>query len=171
MSQTAAVIRKRIQAQGFCDLNDAMYSQINFPLRLAPALCMLWAAIGTSLASPTILWSLAPFAAFGAILPGHPFDIFYNYGLRHLFGMPALPRYGVRRRFACVSATIMIATSAWGFQTGRLILGEIAGWWFVAAALVNVSTGFCIPGFIARMLFGETKCSESSDRNAARIPQ
>ena len=86
MSQSAGKIRERIQAQGFCDLNDAMYSQINFPLRLAPALCMVWAAVGTALGSATILWFLAPFAAFGAILPGHPFDIFYNYGLRHLFG-------------------------------------------------------------------------------------
>jgi hypothetical protein len=36
---------------------------------------------------------LVPFAALGAILPGHPFDVFYNYGLRHLLGTPALPRY------------------------------------------------------------------------------
>lgn len=165
MSQAAATIRERIRAQGFCDLNDAIYSQINIPLRLAPALCMAWAALGTALASPTVLWMLAPFAAFGAILPGHPFDIFYNYGLRFLFGMPALPRYGVRRRFACALATLMIVTAALGFQSARPMLGEIAGWSLVAAAFVNVSTGFCVPSFIARILFGGTKCVEISRRN------
>jgi len=171
MSQTALTIRERIQAQGFCDLNDALYSQINIPLRLAPALCMVWAAFGTAFASSTTLWCLAPFAAFGAILPGHPFDIFYNYGLRYLFGRPALPRYGVRRRFACALATMMIVTAAWGFQSGRPILGEISGWSLVAAAFVNVSTGFCVPSFIACIFFGETKCRDFSGRNAAHIPQ
>jgi hypothetical protein len=171
MSQSTVTTRERIQAQGFCDLDDAMYSQINFPLRLAPALCMVWAATGTALASSTILWFLAPFAAFGAILPGHPFDIFYNYGLRHLFGTPALPRYGVRRRFACVAATMLIVTAAWGFQSGRPILGEIAGWWITAGTLTNVITGICMPAVVARIFLGETKCLKLSHRNAAHIPE
>ena len=119
---------------------------------------MVWAAVGTALASPTILWALAPFAALGAILPGHPFDLLYNFGLRHLFGTPALPRYGIRRRFACALATIMIAAAAWGFQTGRPMVGYIFGWSLVAAAFVNVSTGFCVPSFIVRLFFGKVVC-------------
>jgi hypothetical protein len=51
------------------------------PLRLSPAICMIWAAVGTARNSPMVLWTLAPFAALGAILPGHPFDGLYNYGL------------------------------------------------------------------------------------------
>jgi hypothetical protein len=112
MSRISATARERILAQGFCGLNDATYAQINYPLRLAPAICMLWTAAGTALASPMILWALVPFAALGAILPGHPFDVFYNYGLRHLFGSPALPRYGARRRFACALATVMLVIAA-----------------------------------------------------------
>ena len=111
-------VRENIQAQGFCGLDDKTCAQINYPLRQSPAICMVWAAVGTAFASPTILWALAPFAALGAILPGHPFDVFYNYGLRHLRGTPALPRSGVRRRFACALATIMIVAAAWGFQAG-----------------------------------------------------
>src|SRR5215469_14862295 len=83
VSQNLTTVRERIQAQGFCGLSDAMYAQINYPLRLSPAICMVWAAVGTALASPTILWALVPFAVLGAILPGHPFDVLYNYGLRH----------------------------------------------------------------------------------------
>lgn len=40
-------------------------------------LCMTWAAVGTALASPAILWALVPFAAVRAIPPGHPFDVVY----------------------------------------------------------------------------------------------
>jgi hypothetical protein len=151
-------VRENIQAQGFCGLDDKTCAQINYPLRLSPAICMVWAAVGTALASPTILWALAPFAALGAILPGHPFDVFYNYGLRYLLGTPALPRSGVRRRFACALATIMIGAAAWGFQAGMPLVGYIVGWSLVAAAFVNVTTGFCIPSFIVRMFFGKVVC-------------
>jgi hypothetical protein len=68
---------------------DETYAQINYPLRLSPAICMVWVAVGTALASPIILWALMPFAALGAILPGHPFDVLYNLGRRHLLGTPA----------------------------------------------------------------------------------
>jgi len=158
MSSILGTVRENIQAQGFCGLDDKTSAQINYPLRMSPAICMVWAAVGTALASPTILWVLAPFAALGAILPGHPFDVLYNYGLRHLLGTPALPRYGVRRRFACALATIMIVAAAWGFQADMPLVGYIVGWSLVAAAFVNVSTGFCIPSFIVRMFFGKVVC-------------
>ena len=158
MLSTLGTVRENIQAQGFCGLDDKACAQINYPLRLSPAICMVWAAVGTALASPTILWALAPFAALGAILPGHPFDVLYNYGLRHLLGTPALPRYGVRRRFACALATIMIVAAAWGFQAGIPLVGHIVGWSLVAAAFVNVSTGFCVPSFIVRIIFGKVAC-------------
>jgi hypothetical protein len=158
MSSTFGTVRDNIQAQGFCGLDDQAYAQINYPLRLSPAICMAWAALGTALALPTILWALTPFAALGAMLPGHPFDVFYNHGLRHLFGTPALPRYGVRRRFACALATVMLIAAAWGFQAGMPVIGYVFGWSLVAAALVNVSTGFCVPSFIARIFFGKVVC-------------
>jgi hypothetical protein len=119
---------------------------------------MLWTAVGTALASPMILWALVPFAALGAILPGHPFDVLYNYGLRHLTGTPALPRYGARRRLACAFATTLIVMAAWGFQAGTPMAGQIAGWALVAGTFVNVSTGLCGPALIVRIFFGKVVC-------------
>jgi Domain of unknown function (DUF4395) len=167
MSQVTATVRERIQAQGFCGLDDAIYAQVNYPLRLSPTICMVWVAVGTALGSPMILWALVPFAALGATLPGHPFDVFYNHGLRHLLGAPALPRYGVRRRFACALATIMVITAAWGFQAGMPMVGSIIGWSLVAAAFVNVSTGFCVPSFLVRIFFGKVVCARSDDLGSA----
>jgi hypothetical protein len=153
--QVSATVRERIQAQGFCDLDDATYAQIDYPLRISPAICMVWAALGTALASPTILWALAPFAALGAILPAHPFDVPYNYVLRHLLATPKLPRYGARRHFACAVALTFVIAAAWSFQAGLPILGQVFGWYMVAGTLVNVSLGFCVPAFFLRLIFGK----------------
>jgi hypothetical protein len=167
MPAVTGQVRERIAAQGFCDLDEQTYAEINYPLRLSPAICMVWTAVGTALASPVILWALVPFAAMGALLRGHPFDVVYNHGLRHVFGKPPLPPYGPRRRFACALATIMLITAAWGFQSGSPTVGHVAGWSLVSAAFVNVSTGFCIPSFIARMFFGKVSCADQRLRRLA----
>jgi len=72
---------------------------------------------------------------------------------------PALPRYGFRRRFACAMATVMLIAAALGFQTGVPVLGNVLGWSLVAAALVNVSTGFCIPSLVVRIFAGKVQCA------------
>lgn len=163
MSSALGNVRRNIEAQGFCGLDDETCAKINYPLRLSPAICMVWAGVGTALVSPKILWALVPFAALGAILPGHPFDVLYNFGLRHLLGTPALPRYGIRRRFACALATIMIVAAAWSFQAGMPLVGHVVGWSLVAAAFANVSVGFCVPSFIVRIFFGKVVCGCPGD--------
>lgn len=167
MRIVSKAVRENIRAQGFCGLPDETYAQINYPLRLAPAICMLWAAAGTALSSPAILWALAPFAALGAIFPSHPFDVLYNHGLRHYLGTPPLPRYGFRRRFACALATLMLIVAAAGFQYGMPLVGSVFGWSLVAAAFVNVSTGFCIPSFVVRLLAGKVRCADVAPRETA----
>jgi hypothetical protein len=146
--------------QGFCGLSDATYAQINYPLRLSPAIMMLWVAAGTGLASARILWALVPFTALGAILTGHPFEVLYNYGLRYLTGGPKLPRYGLRRRFAFAVATMMVTLSAWAFQAGVPLLGYIVGGAIVASTYLQVVTGICGPAVLASKLFGKVRCEE-----------
>ena len=121
MSQISTTARERIQAQGFCGLSDATYAQINYPLRLSPAIMMVWVAVGTVLGSARILWALVPFTALGAILTGHPFDVLYNQGLRYLMGTQKLPRYGLRRRFAFAVATIMVVAGRMGIPSRRAL--------------------------------------------------
>jgi hypothetical protein len=156
----ASTVRRNILAQGFCDVDEGTCARINYALRLSPAICMIWTAIGTFLQSPLVLGALVPFAVLGAILPGHPFDILYNHGLRHLNGGPPLPRYGARRHFACGLAAAMLTGAAWAFAAGMPTLGSVLGSLLVAAAFVNVSTGFCIPSFLVRLLFGKVACDQ-----------
>jgi Domain of unknown function (DUF4395) len=160
MSQISTKARERIQAQGFCGLSDATYSQINYPLRLSPAIMMVWVAVGTVLASARILWALVPFTALGASLTGHPFDVLYNQGLRYLMGTQELPRYGLRRRFAFAVATTMTALAAGAFQAGVPVLGYIIGGAIVASTCLQVITGICGPAVLAVRLFGKVRCEE-----------
>jgi Domain of unknown function (DUF4395) len=160
MSQISTTARERIQAQGFCGLSDATYAEINYPLRLAPGIMMVWVAVGTVLASAHILWALVPFTALGAILTGHPFDVLYNYGLRYLMGTQKLPHYGLRRRLAFAVATTMMSLAAWGFQADVPLLGYIIGGAMVASTCLNLITGICGPAMLAARLFGKVKCEE-----------
>ncbi|NUO81302.1 DUF4395 family protein [candidate division KSB1 bacterium] len=156
-------IRTQLEAQGFVGCNDKTLVQINFPLRLAPALCMLWVALGTYLASATLLWALMPFAALGAVLRGHPFDSFYNFGLRYLMGRQPLPRYGAPRRFGCAVMTVWLAVTGWAFQSGVIMLGYILGGIAIVLPLINVTTGFCVPSFVYGLLFGKPGSRSEAD--------
>ena len=160
MSAMSPIVRNRVEAQWFLGLDDETIHQINYWLRLSPAICMIWTGIGTWLESAPVLWALAPFALLGALLPGHPFDLLYTFGVRPLTSGPPIPRYPLRRRLACLLATFMIVAAAWSFQSGRTLSGQILGWALVSAAFVNVSTGFCIPSFLYGLIFGKpTTCT------------
>jgi hypothetical protein len=148
-------MRCRVEAQGFVGMDDAMLSDVGPWLRLAPGLCMTWAAIATVTASATAFWILVPFAALGVILPGHPFDTIYNHGIRHVLGKPHLPRYNAPRRFACGVATVWLSAAALAFQSGATTLGYILGGSLVIAAAVPTFTDFCIPSFVYGLIFGK----------------
>ena len=94
VGSVTAVDRRRVEAQGFLGLDDRQIGQIKYWLRLSPAICMTWTACGTVLQSAPVLWALAPFALLGALLPGHPFDLLYTFGIRRLTGGAALPGHG-----------------------------------------------------------------------------
>ncbi len=143
--------RNKIEAEGFvCPSDDDTVVQIAYGLRLAPAICLTWTAVGTALASPIILWALVPFAALGVVLPGHPFDVIYNFGLRHLFGSPPLPRYPLPRRLVCLTAMAMLISAGWGFQAGWLAAGYGIGGLLVALSSLYVTTGFCALSFLLK---------------------
>jgi len=149
----SSVVRSRLEAQGFCNLDDATLSELAPWMRWSPALCTIFMAAGTALNSPVILWSLAATAFLGALLPFHPFDLLYNYGMRFLTGTRALPDQGPQRRFACGIATVWLAGTGWAFHTGVTLVGYALGIPLVlVAGLVSV-THFCIPSFIYNTLF------------------
>jgi hypothetical protein len=98
---------------------------------------------------------MVPIAALGAILPIHPFDLIYNYGIRHLTGTQPLPRNGAPTRFACGVAAVWLVATALAFGAGVAWLGYLLGGLLTAVAAIISVTHFCIPSAIYQSLFGQ----------------
>jgi hypothetical protein len=147
-------VRRRLETQGFVSLDEATLAEIGPWLRFSYALCALFTGLGTALASPLILWGLVPIAALGAIFPVHPFDLIYNYGVRHLTGTRPLPQNGAPKRFACGMGAVWLAVTAWAFGTEMMLLGYVLGSLFTAVATIAAVSYFCLPSTIYCALFG-----------------
>ncbi|HPA80356.1 MAG TPA: DUF4395 family protein [Thermoanaerobaculales bacterium] len=151
MRSLSPVARHRAEMQGFVGLDDEHLAEINSWLRLSPGICLAWVAAATVTASPVLMLALVPFAAGGAVLRNHPFDVIYNHGLRHLLGTRPLPRYGAPRRFACAVGSLWMTAAGTALAAGFTTLGLVLGVAMVALASVQVLTGFCVPSFIYQL--------------------
>ena len=149
------IARRRLEMQGFLSLSDDEVRVFSYWLRLAPALCLAWVAVGVAYASPVILGMLVPFAFLGGVSDGHPFDVIYNHGIRHLVGLPELPDYGRPRRFACLMATAVLSLAAILFAVGLDVAAYVVSGFMILMAMVQVTTGFCMPSKLYRLLFHE----------------
>jgi len=147
--------RRLLDIQGFERVDDATLAKTEFWLRVAPALCAIIAAVGSALAAPWLLWSLAVVAAAGAALPSHPFDLIYNAGVRRVRGGPRLPENGAPRRFACALACAWLVAAGAMFAAGYDVAGYALGGALVAVAALVSTTHICIPSIIFRAACGQ----------------
>ena len=150
----SATLRHRLDIQGYACESDATLARTQLWLRMSPALCAVIAAVGTALALPAVLWGLMVFAALGAILPFHPFDLIYNLGVRGGTGAAALPRNGAPRRFACGMASVWLLATGGLFYGGFDVAGYVLGGALVAVAALITVSHICIPSMVYRALFG-----------------
>jgi hypothetical protein len=146
-------VRNRLEAQGFCGLDDAALGQLAPWLRWSPVLCTLTMAVGVALMSPTVLWTLAGIALLGAFLPFHPFDLLYNHAVRYLTRTPPLPKQGPQRRFACGIGSAWLAATGWAFYVGSTTVGFTLGIPLILVAALTSTTHFCIPSLIYNTIF------------------
>ena len=161
-SKRSAINRTRrlIEEQGFMCLSDSEVVDLKYAQRLAPAICLTWMTIGVVQASPAIILALAPFAALGGVMRGHPFDVIYNYGLRHIFHSRQIPDYGMPRRFTFLLASMMLTFMSSAFYLGYSAIGYVVGALMIASGVSLVATGLCMPARIYGRLFGSPKCDE-----------
>ena len=159
---TLPVVRCRLEAQGFLGLDDVALAEIGPWLRWSPALCAVFMATGTILASPPALWALAAIALLGALLPAHPFDIFYNHVVRQLTGTRPLPHHGPQRRFACGVAAAWLIGTGLAFHQGAAALGYVLGGTLTIVAAIVGTTHFCIPSLVYNTLFRPRRTAGTS---------
>ena len=154
MSALTETTRRRLDIQGFERVDDLALAAVAPWLRLAFALCAAMAGVGTAMASPFVLLLLAPIAALAALSPVHPFDLFYNYGIRFITGTAPLPRRGAPSRFACGLGAVWLVATAWAFQAGQPLVGYVLGGLLTAVAVLVGTTDVCIPSLVYRSVFG-----------------
>ena len=133
-----------LETQGYC-LSAAEARSLHVGLRFPTALCLALVVTGLALESALMIALLVPIGAVAGWTSRHPFDLIWNYGLRHLAQAPALPQNPTRRRHAFKLATVWLAAVAVLFAvdatTAALILGGVL---LAVCSLVTV-TNFCIP--------------------------
>jgi len=158
----STVIWKRLEMQGFVGCrNDPAFVQVAPWLRFTPALGVILIGLGTILASPLILFSLAPLALFGAIIGVHPGDLIYNYGVRYLVDTPPLPKSPVPRRFGFGVMAVALAVTGWIFLTGATLAGYVLGAVLTLIPIISVTVShFCVLSWLYRLLFGYERESE-----------
>jgi hypothetical protein len=154
MASISPATRRRLEIQGFVDIDEQTLAATAPWLRLAFGLCTVLGAVGTILASPVFLYVLVPIAVLAAIFPVHPFDLIYNYGLRHFTRTPPLPKRGAPSRFACGLGAVWLVATAIAFQSGALIAGYALGGMLSFVGLLVSTTDICIPSLIFRTIFG-----------------
>lgn len=159
MSNKTETTRRLLALQGFHGIADKNLHAVDIGLRTAPVFCATLAAVATVTGNATWFWALLPFALAGIVLNGNPFDVVYNHGIRRWLKGPPIPRYPFPRRFACLVASVFVVAAAVSFQSGWVLAGQIIGGSLVVAALVPVTTGFCIPSFILRLATGKLSLS------------
>lgn len=141
-----------MKTQGYECTPDPEFEAVVPWLRFSPLLCSVIGAVGTFLAAPIVLFGLAVTAALGAVFPNHPFDLVYNYGLRHLWSRESLPRNRTPRQFACAVATVWLLATAIAFRMDRKYLGYALGTMFVTVSGLNIWY-ICVPSIVYRLLF------------------
>jgi hypothetical protein len=141
-------VRSRLEAQGFCGLDEKALNELAPWMRWTYTLGLLVTIVGVAMTSPAVLWSLAAVTAVGVFLPFHPFDLLYNYGFRHVTGTRAFPKSGPQRHFVFIVASIWLAATGCAFYHGADTLGFALGAPLILVAALASTTNFCIPSFI-----------------------
>jgi len=161
MTTMTPVTAQRLRVQGF-NVDEAWLAEVAPWLRMTPALCAIFTALGTALASPAIFFALATTAFLGTVLPFHPFDLIYNYGLRFAVGKRPLPPNRAPRRFACGIATVWLVATGLLFLNGVTTVAYALGAMFVLVAGLVSTTDICIPSIIFQAVRGLSGASPAA---------
>ena len=144
--------RKRLCIQGFGSYSGEQLAAFRFGIRLPYLVCGIIAVIALAFVSIPLLAILLVIALFGVILPNHPLDYLYNYGIRQLSGRPKLPRRSAQIRFACGLASFWLVVTIILFSQGLIVPGIIWGALLVVSATLVGTTDICVPSMMYNLI-------------------
>jgi len=147
----------RLALRGIEHRDDADFARILPWTKLAFAVGGAQALIATAYANADMLWQMVPVAALAVILPHHPIEYAYNYGLRFLTRTGPLPANKAPVKFAFFMATLILAAAAWSLDSGITWLGYVLGLKVAIVSAIFVVSSFCIPAAIWALVTGNHK--------------
>ncbi|WP_455218305.1 DUF4395 family protein [Kaarinaea lacus] len=152
--QELSVLRRRLETQSFLNQSCETLNELKHWWRFTPALNWVMTLTGILLASPEILFVQAALMGLAVILPSHPFDWFYNYGVRYLTGTAPLPKSGQRRRVMFTTACVMLSSLGVWFLLGYNMVAYIQGGIMTVLAGLLVVFNLCLLAEVLVKFFG-----------------
>ncbi len=144
----------RLQLRGIEYHDDPAYRRMLPWTKMAFVIGGTQALIATVSADAATLWQMVPVALAAVILPHHPFEYIYNWGIRHVIKAAPLPSNKAPVRFAFFMAAMILAAAAWSFDAGITWLGFFLGLQVALVATTFVVSSFCVPAAIWAFLTG-----------------
>ncbi len=165
MAPLSTFEKANLDHQGFDCLDDDAKRSFALPLRFTPVVGTAFIIIGLILHSSLWLGTMALIALSGALLPRGMFiDVFYNLGVRHLFGAARLPSTPTPRRFSYLLSTMLLTGSALSFQFGLPAAGYVLGGLVAIGGATLAITLWCLGSWTYNLVLRTTR------RNRPLIP-
>ena len=137
-------VNSNLAVQGYC-LTAEQSRALRVGLRFPTAVCLALVVTGLALESAVLILAMVPIGAIAGWTQRHPFDLFWNHGLRHLSGAPELPPNPTPRRHAFKLATVWLLAVGALFAVGQATAALALGIVLVGVCGLVTATGFCIP--------------------------
>lgn len=153
----STVTRKRLEIQGFEGYSEKELSQHKTGIRFAYLGCGMIVLLGFLFSNPVFYFLSMAIAFFAVILPRHPLDYIYNYTIRRMLNLPAVPRRTPQSKFACGIATIWLAAILFLMLNGMTLAYQVATLLLLTQAFIVGTIDFCVPSMIYNYLFKNKK--------------
>jgi hypothetical protein len=137
-------MRGNLTTQGYC-LADDERRRLSVALRFSTGTCLLLVATALALESSAMVFALSGVGLVAGFSARHPFDLIWNYGVRHVTGGPALPPNPTRRRHAFKVATVWLLLVGGLLSAGATTIALALGGLLVAACATVTTTNLCLP--------------------------
>ena len=145
--------QKGLFQQGYQHYSPGELRQLEWGLRFTPGVCSAITAVALYLQEPIALFVVAFLGLYAFFFPaGHPMDLIYNHGVRHLFGAVALPENPLPRRMACLAAGVMNSAAAILFLVGLPIAAIAVGAALLVLQVIVITTHFCTLSYVYEYL-------------------
>ena len=147
----------RLRAQGYSSETNLTLNEMAFGIRFAYRACTTVLIVAILTKSITLFSIMIGIAFLGVVLPNHPFDYIYNYLLSARMKKPKLPARSNQLKFACMIATLWLASIIYLISTNNITVALIMATILVGIAALPGTIDLCIPSLIYNTYFNKEK--------------